>query len=1437
LELWLHVEDAGGVHDVAVDAEPEHTVGALVEAVAGHVGSSVEGPATLLRTGLALTPDTTIAGSGLRSGDTIVLGAGGARGTGAPAGHVRLVVAGGPAAGQVVNLRQGTTTVGRSSRAGIKIDDPALSRTHLEVRVDNDAVTIVDAGSSNGTYLHGVKLEAPTPFAPGQILEAGDSVLRIEIGEEKSSPAVVRDGLVQFTRPPRVKEPNEAPAEELSAPPDAVQKRKIPLATALLPLVAAPIMVAGTGNSSYLVMAALSPVMAAASVLEDRRSGGKEHQEKLARFYAELAEISDRMAERRRAEVGERWEEHPDPADLLRRVRGPAPDLWERRRTDQDFLKLRVGWADQASRATWTMRDGGEPEKRIEAEAELDQHKVAPAVPVVIDLVANPVVGLAGDAARVEETARWLVAQAAVLHSPRDVTVAVAVAAPRVEAWRWTTWLPHCRADAAPMSAHPFAAGDEEARVLVAGLNDLVQSRREQAQGRLDQTAAFAPSVVLVLDEDLQIPRSAVATLLEEGPACGLKVIWLGDTVEGLPGETGSIVFGKDVAVTVTNVLTGDQVRDGRPDRCPEPVVDEISWRLAGVRDATARGRSGGDLPSFVALPDLLGGEPTPEAFIARWEQSRGDLGAPIGVAETGPFSIDIRKDGPHALLGGTTGAGKSELLQTYVAALAATHPPTRLTFLLVDYKGGAAFKDCVKLPHTVGVVTDLDGHLVHRALVSLNAELHRRERLLGSVGAKDLVEMERKAPEQAPATLMLIVDEFATLAKELPEFVDGVVNVAQRGRSLGIHMLLATQRPAGAINDNIRANTNLRMALRMNDEADSEDVIGAKHAAALPRSLPGRAFARLGSSELVEVQVAYAGGHTLAGGDDRPLVVSPLKLGRVERRVVKRNVEHDTRPTDLQAVVQVAIDANERLGLPRQPAPWLPALPEVLRLDDLAPSGDAETVTIGLLDAPAQQAQVPYSFDLETDGSLLVFGSSGAGKTTILRTIAVALARQHRPDELYLYGLDFASRGLGSLEALPHCGAVVGGDDVERVQRVFSMLDRWIAERKQRFAETGATSLAELQRATAAAGGPPVPRVVVLLDSYGGFSSVFEKIDYGARLEAFPQLVSEGRPLGIHFVITADRRNAMPLALTSTVQTKLVLRLADVDDYGVLGLDGRAAREATLPPGRGFQANTLEVQCAIVGADPAGEAQTAAVLAEGSELRHRHGDGIAPSIGTLPAEVALAPLVALSTSLRPVIGIGERELEPVAVDLAEGHFLVTGPNRSGKSTALAAVARGLRAADPDLELHLLAPRRTPLTSLDVWTSVARGSEAIDDLCTDLKDRVDERDLGDPPLVIVLDDGNELADSMADTNLESIIRRGRDVDVWVVGASEVAAAHRSYGGWLPELRKERQGLLLQPDPDIDGDLLGVRLPKARTTLPGRGILVNRYGLEMVQVGA
>ncbi|MFD0787482.1 FtsK/SpoIIIE domain-containing protein, partial [Micromonospora azadirachtae] len=249
----------------------------------------------------------------------------------------------------------------------------------------------------------------------------------------------------------------------------------------------------------------------------------------------------------------------------------------------------------------------------------------------------------------------------------------------------------------------------------------------------------------------------------------------------------------------------------------------------------------------------------------ARWTTGGRTTEAVLGISLDGPFALDLKRDGPHALVAGTTGSGKSELLQTLVASLAVANRPDAMTFVLVDYKGGSAFKDCVLLPHTVGMVTDLDTHLVSRALTSLTAELKRREHILAEAGAKDIddyVDLLRREPSRTPMPrLLIVIDEFASMIRDLPDFVTGLVNIAQRGRSLGIHLVLATQRPGGVVSPEIRANTNLRIALRVTDSSESQDVLNAPDAATISKSTPGRAFVRLAQSSLVPFQAGRVGG------------------------------------------------------------------------------------------------------------------------------------------------------------------------------------------------------------------------------------------------------------------------------------------------------------------------------------------------------------------------------------------------------------------------------------------------------------------------------------------------------------------------------------------------------------------------------------------------
>ena len=811
-----------------------------------------------------------------------------------------------------------------------------------------------------------------------------------------------------------------------------------------------------------------------------------------------------------------------------------------------------------------------------------------------------------------------------------------------------------------------------------------------------------------------------------------MVAIWLGSDRRDLPGECGAIVeLEPGIArLGFTDAGAGTTAADVSADGLAPDLARELARSVAPLRDAGAGAHAAG-IPQRVGLAALLGRrEPDADWVESRWSApGNGGLSAILGAGAKGPVTVDLRADGPHGLVAGTTGAGKSELLQTLIASLAVTHAPDRLTFLLVDYKGGAAFKDCVALPHTVGLVTDLDGHLAERALRSLNAELRRRERLLRDAGAKDLHDLERRDPASAPPSLLIVVDEFATLAREVPEFIDGVVDVAQRGRSLGVHLLLATQRPGGVVSDNIRANTNLRVALRVSEAAESTDVVGVADAARIGRDRPGRAYVRTGHAEVAELQTAFVGG-PVATAERRTESVTVRPL-RFEAAPVADRAEPGA-DTELSVLVDACVQAAERLGLERPRAPWLPPLEPIVPLASLPrpEGGDPSAVAVlGLLDEPGEQRQRPWTVDLESEGSLLVYGASGTGKTALLRLLAVSLAHRASPTELHLYGLDFATRGLHALEALPHCGSVIGGDDEERTARLFARLRAELERRKLLLARRGVFSLSEYRASTDA---EPLPRILVLLDGYAGFAAAFERVNLGELVDALPRLVGDGRPLGLHFAITADRRAALPNALAGIVPAKVVLRMADDDELAALGVPLKTVRGMQLPPGRGFLPGGTELQVALPGNDPTGEGQAAAVAEAAAEAAARWPGAAAPPIEPMPTRVELASLDPAPEPLAAALGLGDAELAPVTVDLSERHLLVAGPYRSGRSTALATLAGSLRASTPGVELHLLAPRRSPLVELELWDSVAAGHEDCDRRATELAALVEARDWGRP---------------------------------------------------------------------------------------------------------
>ena len=1419
--------------DVLVHAPPGARVEDLAGALAEHAGQPADDDLYSDRVG-SLASDLEIAGGLVRDGDVLRTEAPRSGAVPRAASILEAHIVGGPGAGRRIPLALGVATIGRSADATVSIDDPSLSRRHARLIISAGGAAVADFDSRNGTAVDGQRLEAGTerPLEAGDQVEIGRSLLSVRPAARTDEMVARRRGArIEFNRMPRMSTAIQPERVELSPPPERPTGARLPMAAALGPLALGVAGVAIMHEPTMLLFAALSPVMAFSTYISDRRGGRKTYASRLAAFRAQAAGVEQQLAAARAREIDMRRALAPDPAALAVRATRHLPELWDRRRQDADFLSLRLGTADQAAALSVSFPPGGEAHEREGIEARIRRVATLPAVPLSVGVLQAGGLGLSGDAAASAALARWLLVQAAVLHSPRELVICAALPAETGERdWRWLSWLPHAVSSHAIFDAPNIALGGAGCEGLLRALAATANQRREERERRFSSRVRDRPAVLLMIDEAAEPSRALVDDLLAEATESDIAVLWLGRDPRDLPGGCAAVVeLARDrAAMDVFWPREGRELRDATPDGLDLAIADEVARSLAPVRDVT-QSNSAATIPRSASLLDVLElPEPDAATVLERWSTAApGALPAPLGRSGAGRFAIDLRRDGPHGLVAGTTGAGKSELLQALVASLAAEQPPTRVSFLFVDYKGGTAFKDCVKLAHTVGMVTDLDEHLTQRVMLSLNAELRRRERVLNDAGARDLVELERRAPEVAPPSLVIVVDEFAALKDEVPEFVDGLVDIAQRGRSLGVHLILATQRPGGVVSDRIRANTNLRIALRVQEAGESDDVIGDRAAVRIPKTLPGRAYARTGHGELSEFQSAYGGAASHVPGDTSRLTVSNIPFGTSP--VLPTSSEADG-PTDLERLVDAIGAAAEQAGLPRPRPPWLEQLPESLPIAALGPPGEPHVVALGRLDDPRRQRQATWSVDLERDGSVLVYGASGSGKTTLLRTLAVQLARGSEPRHLHLYGLDCAGHGLTALESLPHCGDVLTPADEERVARLLNMLLREIDARGRRFAECGVATLAELRAITSPNEWPP--RLVVLLDSYSGFASDLDRVDNGVLVQRLARVLSEGRATGVHVIATADRRAAVPQSVASLVSQRIVLRLASEDEYPTLGLDRKGVQGAVLPPGRGFVEDTLELQVATLGGGDA-------MAAEAKRLTRAHGDDRAPRIHGMPSDVSRAALPRASDPAQPVLGIEEAEFGPASADVADSPFLVCGPYRSGRTTALETLVLSMLDADPALDLHLLLPRRSALAELAPRAaSASRGADQCLEAVRRLQELVQSRspDRRHPLCVVVVDDVSELADGLHAAALEAILRQGRDVDVRVLAACETGQA-RGFSAVLRELRKDGNGLLLEPSLDMDGELLSVRLPR-RASLqfpPGRGFLVTGGLPVLVQV--
>ncbi|WP_434444132.1 type VII secretion protein EccCa [Lentzea sp. E54] len=1252
------------------------------------------------------------------------------------------------------------------------------------------------------------------------------------------------------------------------------------------------VMIGPSNPAMGMGMAGMMALMAVVMVVSQAGRGGAERRQRLhgerrdyLRYLGQTRKQVRSVADRQRTALA--WR-HPDPAGLWSVAM--TNRLWERRAAHADFAEIRMGVGPQRLAMTMSPLSTKpvadlEPLSARALRRFINAYTTLANQPTALFLRGFAQVRFSGDEDAIRGLVRSMLAQLVTFHSPEDLRIAVCAGAEQAGTWDWVKWLPHAQ--------HPTEQdGAGQVRLLADGVDGLTELLDTELGGRARFEPGAAPSseepfVVVVLDGVEAPAESRLA-------GAGYRNVVVLDVSGHLGVSGGKARLRLEVAPDQVHMIrvdrTGQQVRNALcvPDRLSTAKATALArvispYRLGGTTEVSEPMVVDFDLPRLLGVTDLDELDPR---TLWRTEFDADRLRIPLGIAEDGSkVELDIKESaqggmGPHGLLIGATGSGKSELLRTLVLGLAMTHSSEILNFVLVDFKGGATFLGLDRLPHTSAVITNLadEAPLVTRMQDALHGEMVRRQELLRSAGNySSLLDYERARQSGTPLdplpTLFVIVDEFSELLAANPDFAELFVMIGRLGRSLGVHLLLASQRIEDGRMHKLESHLSYRIGLRTFSAMESRSVIGVPDAYQLP-SAPGNGYLRSDVATLVRFKAAYVSGkHRRRTAEQRQEEVRrqvvPFGAARMPLPAAPEQEPAQNLTETNESVLDVAVDRLLGQGPPAHQV-WLPPLDTPPALDQLLPPLEPDpdlglsavglpsrgglVVPVGVVDKPFEQMRDLHLVDLSgAGGHVGIAGGPQAGKSTLLRTLITTLAVTHTPAEVQFYCLDFGGGSLSALEGLPHVGGVASRMQAERVARTIAEVQAVLAHREQVFTEHGVEGMGAY-RARRAGGeftDDPHGDVFLVVDGWGSLRADFEQHDQTIR-----ELAQRGLSYGVHLVLTANRWSDIHSALRDQLGTRLELRLGDAIDSVI---DMRKAAQVPKAPGRGLTAEKLHFLGAVprvdghAGIDGLAEATRDLVQAVAESWQ---GDR-APAVRMLPSVLPAAELPEPMRGPRVALGAGELDLQPVWHDFGEKpHLTVVGDSGSGKT----AVLRLIAAAVPKIytpeqaQVVVVDPRRSMLESVPeeyrrgVAVSGAAGAEVIRPVVEELKARVPGPDIAPsrlrerdwwsgPEIFVMVDDYDLLVGSLGGPldSLVELLPQAGDIGLHVVLARAAAGSSRtamdSVVRRLQESNTPDLALSMPPNemPLLNGGR-GRQLP------PGRGMLVTRRDVTGLQIG-
>lgn len=1196
---------------------------------------------------------------------------------------------------------EGSLELGREEENGVVLRNRFVSARHARLTYGPQGWFLEDLGSRNGTFVNGKRVQS-CPLCCGDLIYIMG--FRIVVGKfflafnHPDDSLEVRSPLL-YPFQPQQPEASPAPRREekealfycsphfrrnpaeaklsVDSPPQPNLPEQTPLALTLGPAVTmglSSLMMASVAYINYLNGTAdllntaptigMSGAMLCTTILwplisrrSDRKRAERTEERRRQQYRAYLDKMREKIFAVKQEQETALKENVPPFSELERRVMERRRELWERTEGKDGFLTLCLGVGDLPA---MLKLEGNSQRFSVEEDVlELDlarllaEPKTLAGVPITQSLEEAPVWGVTGPRAESFAFTAQLVMQLAALHGYDEVKLAFVT--PGGGEWEFARWLPH--AWDGP-SLRMTASTEEEVKALSSHLAGVLEERSTR------EGAAAGPWYVLVVaDKGLADHLSVLQALLPQAGKCRMSVICADEQLQNLPRECAKVIELSGGKGILADSASGERLAFA-PEPMPQDRPLRLSKALANIPLAGPEG--GGSLPGMVSFLEMYRvGRCEHLNASSRWQENNPvhSLRAPVGVGEGGElFFLDLHEKlhGPHGLVAGMTGSGKSEFIITYILSLAVNFSPDEVAFILIDYKGGGlagAFENTatgLRLPHLAGTITNLDGSAIQRSLVSIQSELRRRQAIFNEArqmtdeGTIDIYKYQRmyrggQVKEPLPH-LFVISDEFAELKAQQPEFMEQLISTARIGRSLGIHLILATQKPAGVVNDQIWSNSRFHVCLKVQEKADSMEMLRRPDAASLTET--GRFYLQVGFNELFSLGQSAWSGAPYAPADQpeerRDDSVQLLDgLGRTVAEAKPGGGRAAGAATQVVAVVRYLAKTAEEEGKAAKPL-WLPPLPNLLPLKKLEASygwampQEELCPLAGEFDDPANQRKGLLTLPFPQCGNVLVLGMTGSGKTTFLQTVLGGVLQARGADALHVYLMDFGNESLQAFGEAPQVGGVLLAEDGDRVGTLFRLLAKELERRKKAFAPSGGTLSSYRKQ------GGQEPEILVVLHNYAAFSEQFEEQE-----EALYRLTRDSVRYGVYFLMTANSPGAVRYRLLQNFGMVLPLQLNDRTDYANLfGSTGGLCPAAV--PGRG-----------LVQLDALYEFQTAAAFQNPEEIRsfcaalRAEAKSFAPQVPYMPEKVDRTVFQGGGFGLeRFPFGISRRELSPVCLNL-----------------------------------------------------------------------------------------------------------------------------------------------------------------------------------------